>query len=160
MIERDDRLLQDLGNSWDEWSRIDLDAAPREVVRAYVADLGNFVARERGDAALMVLKEPRICRILPLVLQALAADHRVAGINFRDIEGDALDYLADAGNPFFSTGFDPRGRMALDWGVSAPPETFIIGGDGTVLFRFAGPLVGSDYEQRFLPALAAATAGQ
>ena len=26
-------------------------------------------------------------------------------------------------------------------------------GDGTVLFRFAGPLVGSDYEQRFLPAL-------
>lgn len=74
MIERDDRLLQDLGNSWDEWSRIDLDAAPREVVRAYVADLGNFVARERGDAALMVLKEPRICRILPLVLQALAAE--------------------------------------------------------------------------------------
>ena len=74
MIERDDRLLQDLGNSWDEWSRIDLDAAPREVVRAYVADLGNFVARERGDAALIVLKEPRICRILPLVLQALAAE--------------------------------------------------------------------------------------
>jgi cytochrome c biogenesis protein CcmG/thiol:disulfide interchange protein DsbE len=42
--------------------------------------------------------------------------------------------------------------------VTAPPETFIISGDGTVLFRFAGPLVGSDYEQRFLPALKAAMA--
>ncbi|MDP4991870.1 MAG: DsbE family thiol:disulfide interchange protein, partial [Marivita lacus] len=30
---------------------------------------------------------------------------------------------------------------------------FIVDGDGTVLFRFAGPLVGSDYGQRFVPAL-------
>jgi cytochrome c biogenesis protein CcmG, thiol:disulfide interchange protein DsbE len=29
-----------------------------------------------------------------------------------------------------------------------------------VLFRFQGPLVGSDYEQRFLPALQAALALQ
>jgi cytochrome c biogenesis protein CcmG/thiol:disulfide interchange protein DsbE len=42
--------------------------------------------------------------------------------------------------------------------VTAPPETFIIDGDGTVLFRFAGPLVGSDYEQRFVPALEKALA--
>jgi cytochrome c biogenesis protein CcmG, thiol:disulfide interchange protein DsbE len=35
-----------------------------------------------------------------------------------------------------------------------------VGGDGTVLFRFQGPLVGSDYEQRFLPALQAALALQ
>ena len=30
---------------------------------------------------------------------------------------------------------------------------FIIGGDGTVLFRFASPLIGSDYDQRFRPEL-------
>jgi cytochrome c biogenesis protein CcmG/thiol:disulfide interchange protein DsbE len=29
-----------------------------------------------------------------------------------------------------------------------------------VLFRYAGPLVGSDFEQRFLPALQAAVEGQ
>ena len=40
--------------------------------------------------------------------------------------------------------------------ADAPPQTFIVAGDGTVLFRFAGPLVGSDYEQRFLPQLRAA----
>ncbi|MAM25952.1 MAG: DsbE family thiol:disulfide interchange protein, partial [Rhodobacteraceae bacterium] len=45
---------------------------------------------------------------------------------------------------------------AIEWGVTAPPETFIVDGEGKVLFRFAGPLVGSDYEQRFLPAFRAA----
>jgi cytochrome c biogenesis protein CcmG/thiol:disulfide interchange protein DsbE len=77
----------------------------------------------------------------------------VYGVNFRDDAGDAAAFLAEGGDPFSALGFDPRGRSALDWGVTAPPETFILSGDGTVLFRFAGPLIGSDYEQRFLPAL-------
>jgi len=33
-----------------------------------------------------------------------------------------------------------------------------VDGDGTILFRYAGPLVGSDYLQRFLPALEQAQA--
>lgn len=101
------------------------------------------------------------CRAEHPTLTAMAAQgYRVAGVNFRDTADDAAAYLADEGNPFFGTGFDPRGRVALDWGVTAPPETFIVDGDGTVLFRFAGPLVGSDYDQRFLPALLDAVAAQ
>ena len=94
------------------------------------------------------------CRAEHPNLLALTADgYRVAGLNFRDTLDQAATYLADESDPFFATGFDPRGRTAIDWGVTAPPETFIIGGDGTVLFRYIGPLVGSDYEQRFLPEL-------
>ena len=37
--------------------------------------------------------------------------------------------------------------------MTAPPETFIVGGDGTVLYKFIGPLVGDDYMQRFRPEL-------
>ena len=55
---------------------------------------------------------------------------------------------------------DPNGRNRVEWGVTAPPETFIVGGDGTVLFRFVGPLVGTDYETRFVPELEKALAGQ
>ncbi|NBO20951.1 MAG: DsbE family thiol:disulfide interchange protein, partial [Rhodobacteraceae bacterium] len=83
----------------------------------------------------------------------------IIGVNMRDTEGDALSYLQAEGNPFLGLGFDPQGRERINWGVTAPPETFVIRGDGTVAFRFAGPLVGSDYEQRFLPALQAALAG-
>ena len=32
--------------------------------------------------------------------------------------------------------------------------------DGTVAMRFIGPLIGTDYENRFVPALAEALAGQ
>jgi cytochrome c biogenesis protein CcmG/thiol:disulfide interchange protein DsbE len=77
----------------------------------------------------------------------------IVGVNFKDTESAATKYLRDDGNPFAAVGFDPQGRTAIDWGVTAPPETFIVGADGTVLFRYAGPLVGSDYEQRFLPEL-------
>ncbi len=97
------------------------------------------------------------CRAEHPVLTQMAQDGiRVGGVNFKDRDADALAYLAAEGNPFFGLATDPPGRFAIDWGVTAPPETFIIAGDGTVLFRFIGPLVGSDYEQRFLPALDAA----
>lgn len=81
---------------------------------------------------------------------------RIVGVNFKDQASNAASYLGDAGNPFLAVAFDPPGRTAIDWGVTAPPETFILDGDGTVLFKFVGPLVGSDYEQRFVPELAKA----
>ncbi|WP_235604625.1 DsbE family thiol:disulfide interchange protein [Sulfitobacter sp. EhC04] len=97
------------------------------------------------------------CRVEhPKLLEMAAAGLPIVGINFKDQAGTARKYLEDDDNPFVGVGFDPQGRTAIDWGVTAPPETFILDGDGTVLFRFAGPLVGSDYEQRFLPALNAA----
>lgn len=94
------------------------------------------------------------CRAEHPVLHELAEQgYRVAGVNFRDTQGAASDYLDELGNPFFATGFDATGRGSIDWGVTAPPETFIVDGDGTVLYRFAGPLIGADYESRFLPEL-------
>jgi cytochrome c biogenesis protein CcmG/thiol:disulfide interchange protein DsbE len=93
----------------------------------------------------------------PTLIDLAAQGYRVAGINFRDDPDNALAYLAEETDPFFAQGFDPSGRVSIDWGVAAPPETFIVDGDGTVLFRYAGPLIGSDFEQRFLPVLRAAT---
>jgi cytochrome c biogenesis protein CcmG/thiol:disulfide interchange protein DsbE len=94
------------------------------------------------------------CRAEHPTLKALAQEGlRVGGVNFKDEADQANGYLDRDGDPFFGVSYDPKGRTAIDWGVTAPPETFIIGRDGTVLFRFAGPLVGSDYEQRFRPAL-------
>lgn len=96
----------------------------------------------------------------PTLLAMDAEGIDLVGINFKDDAEDATNYLKRDGNPFRVLGFDAKGRVAIDWGVTAPPETFIIDGTGKVLFRFAGPLVGSDYEQRFLPALKKAQAGK
>lgn len=89
----------------------------------------------------------------PTLLEMQAGGLDIVGVNFKDTIGAATKYLIEDGNPFIGVPFDPQGRTAINWGVTAPPETFIIDEDGTVLFRFAGPLVGSDYEQRFVPAL-------
>lgn len=95
----------------------------------------------------------------PNLLELQAQGYRIAGLNFADTQDQAATYLAEDGNPFFATGFDPRRRTSINWGVTAPPETFIIAGDGTVLYRFTGPLVGDDLVQRFMPELEKALAG-
>lgn len=101
------------------------------------------------------------CRAEHPTLKALSAEGvRVVGINMMDRADDAMGFLNEAGNPFMAVAFDPKGRIRLDWGVTAPPETFIVRGDGTVAFRFIGPMVGDDYEQRFRPELEKALKGE
>jgi cytochrome c biogenesis protein CcmG/thiol:disulfide interchange protein DsbE len=96
----------------------------------------------------------------PVLLDMAERGIRVAGINIMDDDAKAVQYLAEEGNPFFAVATDPRGRNRVEWGVTAPPETFIIRGDGSVAFKFIGPLVGADYEARFVPALEAALAAE
>ncbi|MEM6478143.1 MAG: DsbE family thiol:disulfide interchange protein [Pseudomonadota bacterium] len=125
-----------------------------------------------GTAALDTLTEGEVtlvnfwaswcppCRAEHPNLLALEADGlRIVGVNFNDDPRNAAQYLVDDDNPFAATSIDPSGRASLDWGVTAPPETFIIAADGTVLYRYIGPLIGSQYEQQFLPALRAAQSG-
>lgn len=92
----------------------------------------------------------------PYLIELAERGVRLYGVNFKDTEAQATAYLEDEENPFLGIGFDPQGRAAIDWGVTAPPETFIIGPDGTVLYKFTGPLVGSAREQMFEPELARA----
>lgn len=96
----------------------------------------------------------------PVLLELAKKGVRIGGVNIRDKDDNAVSWLQDLGNPFIGVATDPNMRGAINWGVSAPPETFIVAGDGTILFRFAGPLIGTDYENRFVPELEKALAGQ
>ncbi|MDB5660663.1 MAG: DsbE family thiol:disulfide interchange protein [Cypionkella sp.] len=99
------------------------------------------------------------CRAENGTLKALAAEGiHVVGVNMMDRADDAAAFLADDGNPFAAIAFDPKGKTRLDWGVTAPPETFILRGDGSVAYKFIGPMVGDDYLQRFRPELEKALA--
>ena len=101
------------------------------------------------------------CRAEHPTLQALRDEGiRVVGVNMMDRAEDASGFLTEHGNPFAAIAFDPKGKTRLDWGVTAPPETFILNGDGSVAYKFIGPLVGDDYLQRFRPELEKALQGQ
>lgn len=100
------------------------------------------------------------CRAEHPTLMALAQDMPVYGVNLRDDPDNALNFLAEDGDPYAAISTDPQGRGAIDWGVTAPPETFIIDAEGRVLHRHAGPLVREDYTNRFLPELEKARAAE
>jgi cytochrome c biogenesis protein CcmG/thiol:disulfide interchange protein DsbE len=101
------------------------------------------------------------CRLEHPVLTALAGDERirVVGINYKDRPANARRFLGELGNPFAAIGVDERGRTAIDWGVYGVPETFLVGPDGLIRFKFIGPLSVETVEGRLMPVIEAALAG-
>lgn len=83
---------------------------------------------------------------------------RLFGINYKDKPKDAVRWLANLGNPYERIGSDLNGRIGIEWGISGVPESFIIGTDGTVLFRYVGPVVGDEAIAKFREALTQAGA--
>ena len=77
----------------------------------------------------------------PLLMQ-LAQDQRlrVIGINYKDDADNARRFLGRYGNPFAAAGADQNGRAAIEWGVYGVPETFIVGREGTILYKLVGPI--------------------
>jgi cytochrome c biogenesis protein CcmG, thiol:disulfide interchange protein DsbE len=77
----------------------------------------------------------------PLLTQ-LGQDKRLqlVGINYKDSPDNARRFLGRYGNPFGIVGVDGNGRAAIEWGVYGVPETFIVGRDGTILYKLVGPV--------------------
>ena len=84
----------------------------------------------------------------------------IYGLNWRDNRPEAQRFLQQLGNPYVDSAFDEDGRVGIDWGVYGAPETFLIGADGTVLFKQLGPLNGALWEQNFVPLIEAARNSQ
>lgn len=77
----------------------------------------------------------------------------VYGLNWRDTQPEAQQWLQQLGDPYVDTAFDGDGRVGIDWGVYGAPETFLIGADGTILYRHLGPLNWALWQERFVPLL-------
>jgi cytochrome c biogenesis protein CcmG/thiol:disulfide interchange protein DsbE len=82
----------------------------------------------------------------------------VYGLNWRDNRAEAQRFLQQLGDPFIDSAYDEDGRVGIDWGVYGAPETFLIGADGTVLYKHLGPLNWALWRENFAPHLE--TAGQ
>ena len=76
------------------------------------------------------------------LLTELAQDKRLqmVGINYKDAPDNARRFLGRYGNPFGMVGVDGNGRAAIEWGVYGVPETFVVGRDGTIVYKMVGPV--------------------
>ncbi|MFY9955125.1 DsbE family thiol:disulfide interchange protein [Bradyrhizobium sp.] len=76
------------------------------------------------------------------LLTELAKDKRLQliGINYKDAPDNARRFLGRYGNPFGIVGVDGNGRAAIEWGVYGVPETFVVGREGTIVYKLVGPV--------------------
>jgi cytochrome c biogenesis protein CcmG/thiol:disulfide interchange protein DsbE len=95
------------------------------------------------------------CRQEHPILLELSKDTRVnvVGINYKDRNDNALRFLGELGNPFSAIGVDPNGKAAIDWGVYGIPESYLVGSDGTILYKKVGPFDAESFETQLMPAI-------
>lgn len=100
------------------------------------------------------------CRDEHPFLLELSKDERIdlAGLNYKDAPDNALRFLGSFGNPYQAIGVDEGGRAAIDWGVYGVPETFVVGRDGTILFKHVGPLTEQSLARTLMPEIEKALA--
>ena len=82
------------------------------------------------------------------LLTALANDKRlqIVGINYKDSPDNARRFLGRYGNPFGMVGVDGNGRASIEWGVYGVPETFVVGREGTILYKMVGPVTAANID--------------
>lgn len=83
----------------------------------------------------------------PLLVQ-LGRDQRlqVIGINYKDAPDNARRFLGRYGNPFGIVGVDGNGRTSIEWGVYGVPETFVVGREGTIVYKMVGPVTAENFD--------------
>jgi cytochrome c biogenesis protein CcmG/thiol:disulfide interchange protein DsbE len=101
------------------------------------------------------------CREEQQALLAISQQHAVPiiGLDYMDEREKAKQWLEQLGNPYTAVAFDVEGRTAIDWGVYGAPETFLVDGQGRVVYKFITPMTLDIWEREFLPRIAAARRG-
>lgn len=89
------------------------------------------------------------------LLNELAKDKQLqmVGINYKDAPDNARRFLGRYGNPFGSVGVDANGRASIEWGVYGVPETFIVGREGTIVYKLVGPITPDNIKGVLVPEL-------
>jgi cytochrome c biogenesis protein CcmG, thiol:disulfide interchange protein DsbE len=77
----------------------------------------------------------------------------IIGIDWNDSDADALRYLAQFGNPYRTVAVDHDGHTAIDWGVSAAPETFLVDPEGRIVYKYPNALTPEIWRRDFLARL-------
>ena len=98
------------------------------------------------------------CHFEHQYLMALAADPElkskgvaIYGVAQKDSAENIRRFLGAKGDPYAKVGLDQDNRAGIDWGVYGVPETFIVKGDGKLVFKLVGPITAATLESEVKP---------
>ena len=96
------------------------------------------------------------CRQEHPVLEEVAKDSRIrlVGIDYKDKPENARAFLQEMGNPYAAIGVDQSGRTFIDWGAYGVPETYLVGPDGIIRYKYIGPLTDKAVAGDLMPHIA------
>jgi cytochrome c biogenesis protein CcmG/thiol:disulfide interchange protein DsbE len=78
---------------------------------------------------------------------------KVIGLNYKDKPADAKNWLRELGDPYTASLMDQDGRVGIDWGVYGVPETFIVDKNGTIRYKYIGPINQEVLDTEIVPLL-------
>ncbi len=81
----------------------------------------------------------------------------IYGILYKDDAREALNWLEHNGNPYIKIGNDVKGEVAIDFGVYGTPETYVISGNGKILYRQIGVIDNKILVETLLPLIREST---
>ncbi len=87
------------------------------------------------------------------VLMEIAAENiaPIYGLDWKDKSGAGAQWLAARGDPFVAIGDDADGRVAIEFGVTGAPETFIIDAEGRVRHKHVGEITREHWRRVLKP---------
>jgi cytochrome c biogenesis protein CcmG/thiol:disulfide interchange protein DsbE len=96
------------------------------------------------------------CREEHPLLNELAKQQTIPiiGLNYKDQDDAAKEWLSKMGDPYQLSIVDRSGNVGINYGVYGVPETFLINSQGIIVHKFTGPLTPSLIRKELLPMLA------
>lgn len=91
---------------------------------------------------------------MPLLVETMQK-HKVElyGIAWHDKPERTKEFLVKYGNPYTATLTDRQGKLTAELGLLGIPETYVIGPDGALLFKYTGALDKHAIEGTIIPLL-------
>ena len=80
---------------------------------------------------------------------------KLVGFNYKDEPADAKRWLAQYGDPYDVVIADYPGDIAIDFGVTGAPETFLVDAQGIIRYKYISPITPQVIATELLPRIAA-----
>lgn len=73
----------------------------------------------------------------------------IYGLNYKDQDDQAVQWLEEKGNPYQLNFADRDGQLGLELGVTGAPETYLIDAQGRIVLRHQGVVDDRVWEEKF-----------
>jgi cytochrome c biogenesis protein CcmG/thiol:disulfide interchange protein DsbE len=87
----------------------------------------------------------------PVLNQLKNQGVRIIGINYKDEDQAAMQWLDKYGNPYEANIVDASGRLGIDLGVFGAPETYVVDAAGKIHYKHVGVVTMEVWNETLAP---------